>query len=126
MADKPATTYIVSVFEKPHWRTVLTTKDKAKAEAMAKRSAIRPDRRDHAEGEALTGQLSEVVAARANMRQQISFIDDPGLKESQRGRGQNLAVYRAAVPFSVGGYLVDHPLADRPIFRLQELALRCS
>jgi hypothetical protein len=28
------TTYIVSVFEKPHWRTVLTTKDKVKAEAM--------------------------------------------------------------------------------------------
>jgi ribosomal protein S17 len=24
------------VFEKPHWRTVLTTKDKALAEAMAK------------------------------------------------------------------------------------------
>ena len=36
MTDKPATTYIVSVFEKPHWRTVLTTKDKAKAEALAK------------------------------------------------------------------------------------------
>ncbi|TWI34051.1 hypothetical protein IQ26_03809 [Mesorhizobium tianshanense] len=31
---QPATTYIVSVFEKPHWRTVLVTKDKAKAEAM--------------------------------------------------------------------------------------------
>jgi hypothetical protein len=29
-------TYVVSVFEKPHWRTVLTTKDKAKAFAMAK------------------------------------------------------------------------------------------
>jgi hypothetical protein len=28
------TTYIVSVFEKPYWRTVLTTKEKAKAEAM--------------------------------------------------------------------------------------------
>jgi hypothetical protein len=26
MTDKPATTYIVSVFDKPHWRTVLTTK----------------------------------------------------------------------------------------------------
>jgi hypothetical protein len=26
----------VSVFEKPHWRTVLTTKDMAKALAMAK------------------------------------------------------------------------------------------
>ncbi|WP_167458625.1 hypothetical protein [Mesorhizobium kowhaii] len=36
MTDKPVTTYIVSVFEKPHWRTVLTTKDKAKAFAMAK------------------------------------------------------------------------------------------
>ncbi|WP_167458594.1 hypothetical protein [Mesorhizobium kowhaii] len=34
MTDKPATTYIVSVFEKPHWRTVLTTKDKAAAEAL--------------------------------------------------------------------------------------------
>ncbi|MGX7875315.1 hypothetical protein ACVDG5_023655 [Mesorhizobium sp. ORM6] len=30
------TTYVVSVFEKPHWRTVLTTKDKTKALAMAK------------------------------------------------------------------------------------------
>ncbi len=29
MTDKPATTYVVSVFEKPHWRTILTTKDRA-------------------------------------------------------------------------------------------------
>ncbi len=29
MTDKPVATYIVSVFEKPHWRTMLTTKDKA-------------------------------------------------------------------------------------------------
>jgi hypothetical protein len=36
MIDGPATTYIVSVFDKPYWRTVLTTKDKAKAMAMAK------------------------------------------------------------------------------------------
>jgi hypothetical protein len=36
MTDKPATTYFVSVFEKPHWRTVLTTKDKAKALAWAR------------------------------------------------------------------------------------------
>ncbi|CAN7720164.1 hypothetical protein [Mesorhizobium sp. LjNodule214] len=36
MTDKPVTTYVVSVFEKPHWRTVLTTNDKAKAEALAK------------------------------------------------------------------------------------------
>jgi hypothetical protein len=36
MTDKPATTYVVGVFEKPHWRTVLTTKDKAKALATAK------------------------------------------------------------------------------------------
>ncbi|WP_167458658.1 hypothetical protein [Mesorhizobium kowhaii] len=36
MADKPVTTYVVSVLKKPHWRTVLTTKDKAKALAMAK------------------------------------------------------------------------------------------
>lgn len=35
MTDKPVTTYIVSVFEKPDWRTVITTKDKAEAEAMA-------------------------------------------------------------------------------------------
>lgn len=31
MTDKPATTYVVSVFEKPHWRTVITTKDKQAA-----------------------------------------------------------------------------------------------
>lgn len=36
MADKAATTYVVSVFEKPHWRSVLTTKDKEKALALAK------------------------------------------------------------------------------------------
>ncbi|QND66666.1 hypothetical protein HB777_23980 [Mesorhizobium loti] len=36
MTDKAATTYIVSVFEKPHWRTMRTTKDKTKALAMAK------------------------------------------------------------------------------------------
>jgi hypothetical protein len=35
-AHKPATIYVVSVFEKPHWRTVLTTKDKAKALAWAR------------------------------------------------------------------------------------------
>lgn len=34
MTDKPATTYIVSVFDKPNWRTILTTKDKAEAEAL--------------------------------------------------------------------------------------------
>jgi hypothetical protein len=31
---KPATTYVVSVFEKPHWRRLLTTKDKEEAEAL--------------------------------------------------------------------------------------------
>ncbi|WP_256750526.1 hypothetical protein [Mesorhizobium sp. Mes31] len=36
MPEKPVTSYIVSVFEKPTWRTVLTTKDKAEALAMAK------------------------------------------------------------------------------------------
>jgi hypothetical protein len=36
MADKPATIFIVSVIEKPHWRTVLATKDKAKVGATAK------------------------------------------------------------------------------------------
>jgi hypothetical protein len=36
MTDKPATTYVVSVFGKPHWRTILTTEDKANALAMAK------------------------------------------------------------------------------------------
>ncbi|CAN7702601.1 hypothetical protein [Mesorhizobium sp. LjNodule214] len=35
MTDKPGMTYVVSVFEKPNWRTVITTKDKAEAEAMA-------------------------------------------------------------------------------------------
>ncbi|BAV52393.1 hypothetical protein MesoLj113a_50900 [Mesorhizobium sp. 113-1-2] len=34
MSENPVTTYIVSVFDKPHWRTILTTKDKAEAEAM--------------------------------------------------------------------------------------------
>ena len=34
MSEKPVTTYIVSVFEKPHWRTILTTKDKAEAESL--------------------------------------------------------------------------------------------
>ena len=34
MPDKSVTTYVVSVFEKPHWRTVLTTKNKAEAEAL--------------------------------------------------------------------------------------------
>ena len=34
MTEKPATTYVVSVFEKPSWRTVLTTRDKAEAEAL--------------------------------------------------------------------------------------------
>ena len=36
MTEKSATTYVVSVFEKPTWRTVLTTKDKTKALALAK------------------------------------------------------------------------------------------
>jgi hypothetical protein len=35
MEDNPLIIYIVSVFEKPHWRTVLTTTDRAKAEALA-------------------------------------------------------------------------------------------
>lgn len=34
MTDKPAPTYIVSVFDQPHWRTILTTKDKAEADAL--------------------------------------------------------------------------------------------
>ena len=38
MTDKPVKTYIVSVSEKPHWHTVLTTKDRDKALAMAKES----------------------------------------------------------------------------------------
>ena len=36
MPEKPVTTFVVSVFEKPHWRTLLTTKDKAKALAWAR------------------------------------------------------------------------------------------
>ena len=35
MTDKPVTTYVVSVFEKPDWRMVLATKDKG-ARAMAR------------------------------------------------------------------------------------------
>ncbi|BCH00307.1 hypothetical protein MesoLj131c_22530 [Mesorhizobium sp. 131-3-5] len=34
MADKSGTTYIVSVFDKPNWRTILTTKDEAEALAL--------------------------------------------------------------------------------------------
>jgi hypothetical protein len=34
VADKPGTSYIVSVFGKPHRRTVLTPKNKAEADAM--------------------------------------------------------------------------------------------
>ena len=34
MEHKPATTFIVSVFDKPRWRTILTTKDRAEAEAL--------------------------------------------------------------------------------------------
>lgn len=34
MTDKPATTYIVSVFDKPHWRTILSTKDRAEANTL--------------------------------------------------------------------------------------------
>ena len=34
MADKSDTTYIVSVFDKPNWRTILTTKDEAEALAL--------------------------------------------------------------------------------------------
>jgi hypothetical protein len=29
-----ATTYIVSVFDKPHWRSILNTRDRAEAEAL--------------------------------------------------------------------------------------------
>ena len=36
MTDEPVTTYVVSVFEAPHWRTVLTTKDRAKTWTLAK------------------------------------------------------------------------------------------
>ncbi|BCH10297.1 hypothetical protein MesoLj131c_45550 [Mesorhizobium sp. 131-3-5] len=36
----PATTYIVSVFEKPSWGTVLTAKDKQKAFDLANLSVM--------------------------------------------------------------------------------------
>ena len=36
MPETPVTTYVVNVFEAPHWRTVLSTKDKQKAFATAK------------------------------------------------------------------------------------------
>ncbi|BAV45740.1 hypothetical protein MesoLj113a_41740 [Mesorhizobium sp. 113-1-2] len=34
MTDKPVTTYIASVFDKAHWRTILTTKDEGEARAL--------------------------------------------------------------------------------------------
>lgn len=34
MSDKPLTTYIGSVFDKPHWRTILSTNDEGEPEAM--------------------------------------------------------------------------------------------
>ncbi|WP_167316197.1 hypothetical protein [Mesorhizobium japonicum] len=36
MTDEMETTYVVSVYEAPNWRTVLTTNDKAKALAWAR------------------------------------------------------------------------------------------
>ncbi|MER8430069.1 hypothetical protein [Mesorhizobium caraganae] len=39
---KPTTTYVVTVFEKPFWRTVLTTKDKAEAQA-AEQAMVQDD-----------------------------------------------------------------------------------
>ncbi|ESW73506.1 hypothetical protein X769_22030 [Mesorhizobium sp. LSJC268A00] len=36
MVNESVTTYVVSVFEAPNWRTVLTTNDKAKALAWAR------------------------------------------------------------------------------------------
>ena len=34
MTDNGATTYIVSVFDKPHWRTMLNTQDREEAESL--------------------------------------------------------------------------------------------
>lgn len=34
MTDKPAKTYVVSVFDKPRWRTILTSPDKVEADAL--------------------------------------------------------------------------------------------
>ncbi len=34
MSEKPATTYIVSVFEKTHWRVLLNTRDREEAESL--------------------------------------------------------------------------------------------
>jgi len=50
---KPATSYIVSVFEKLHWRTVLTTRDKAKCWRRQGDRWQGGGRGDHAEGKAL-------------------------------------------------------------------------
>lgn len=36
MAVKPQPSYVVEVFKSPHWTLVLSTKDKAKAEAALK------------------------------------------------------------------------------------------
>lgn len=35
--ESARTTYIVRVFDKPHWRTILTTGSKAEAEALENR-----------------------------------------------------------------------------------------
>ncbi|BCG80098.1 hypothetical protein [Mesorhizobium sp. 113-3-3] len=71
MTEKPGTTYIVSVFEKPSWRTVLTTKDKQKAFDMAKEigdkvrvEEITPKPKKALVGAAPTGQDRAVITQR--------------------------------------------------------------
>ena len=54
MNDEPATTYIVSVFEQPHWRTVPTTKDKQKGARYGQGDRRQgAGRGDHAEADPL-------------------------------------------------------------------------
>lgn len=34
MSDKPGPLYVVSIYDKPHWRTLLSTRNKAEAESL--------------------------------------------------------------------------------------------
>lgn len=49
MTDQPATTYIVSVFDKPNWRTVLTHQGQGRWEFRFKMNQNSALAGDHAE-----------------------------------------------------------------------------
>ncbi|WP_179296029.1 MULTISPECIES: hypothetical protein [unclassified Mesorhizobium] len=68
MVDKPETTYLVSVFEKPHWRTVLTTKDKQKAFDTAKGSGNECGAGDHTESQEALGSVDSYLTLELKRR----------------------------------------------------------